>query len=156
MDPDDPLRIDLLVRLGTASINAGDLERARGRRSRRAVKRAARSMIGGWRSEHAWRSLALLWQMEPEGVTEQLEREAEAAIPVLEELGDDEGLARAWSSLCEVGLMWCHASEIETASERAAFHAERAGDRAALSYAPSGGSSRRGSGWRAREGDPAV
>ena len=29
MDPDDPVRIDLLVRLGTASIHAGDLERAR-------------------------------------------------------------------------------------------------------------------------------
>ena len=29
MDPEDPMRIDLLVRLGTASINAGDLERAR-------------------------------------------------------------------------------------------------------------------------------
>ena len=28
--------------------------------------------------------------------------------------------------------MWCRASDIETASERAAFHAERAGDRAAL------------------------
>ena len=26
MDPDDPARIDLLVRLGTASIHAGDLE----------------------------------------------------------------------------------------------------------------------------------
>ena len=76
--------------------------------------------------------LAVLWQMAPEGVTEQLEHEAKAAIPVLEELGDDEGLARAWSSRCEVALMRCHASDIETASEHAAFHAERAGDRAAL------------------------
>ena len=42
------------------------------------------------------------------------------------------GLARAWSALCEVGLMWCHASDMDTASERAAFHAERADDRAAL------------------------
>ena len=29
MDPDDPVRVDLLVRLGTASIHSGDLERAR-------------------------------------------------------------------------------------------------------------------------------
>ena len=70
-------------------------------------------------------------------MTERLEREAEAAIPVLEELGDDEGLARAWNSLCEVGLMWCHAADVENASERAAYHAERAGDRAALGYAAS-------------------
>jgi tetratricopeptide (TPR) repeat protein len=68
-------------------------------------------------------------------VTAQLKQVAEAAIPVLEEIGDDEGLARAWYSLCQVGLMWCHASDMETASEQAAFHAERAGDRAALTEA---------------------
>ena len=43
--------------------------------------------------------LALRRQFEPEGATELLKREAETAIPVLEELGDDEGLARAWSAL---------------------------------------------------------
>jgi tetratricopeptide (TPR) repeat protein len=32
-------------------------------------------------------------------------------------------------------MMWCQASEIERASERAAFHAERAGDRVALAEA---------------------
>ena len=31
--------------------------------------------------------------------------------------------------------MWCHAADLEAASERAAFHAERAGDRAAVSDA---------------------
>jgi class 3 adenylate cyclase/tetratricopeptide (TPR) repeat protein len=131
MDPDDPSRVDLLVRLGTASLHSGELERAR-----IALDQAvdASSRVGdrgiGIRARLA--RLALLWQTEPEGVTERLKREAEAAIPVLEELNDDVGLARAWSALCDVGLMWCHASAMETASERAAFHAERAGDRAAL------------------------
>ena len=108
MEPDDPVRIDLLVRLGTASINAGDLERARSALEEGREKSDAlddRGLAIRARLAH----LALLWQMEPEGVTEQLEQAAEAAIPVLQELGDDEGLARAWSSRCEVALMRCKA-----------------------------------------------
>ncbi|HUF58652.1 MAG TPA: adenylate/guanylate cyclase domain-containing protein [Actinomycetota bacterium] len=131
MDTDDPVRIDLLERLGTAAIHAGALERAKS-----AFDEASEtsSRQGDRRREIRARLAQLLLrsQMEPEGATELLKREAEKAIPVLEELGDDEGLARAWSALSEVGLMWCRASDIETASERAAFHAQRAGDRAAL------------------------
>ncbi len=134
MDEDDPHRIDVLILLGTAVTQAGDLDRARtaldeglftstrmGDRRREIRARLAR--------------LQLLTATQPEGVTAQIEREARAAIPILEELGDDEGLARAWNSVCEVALMWCHASDIEHASERAVDHAERAGDRAALSDA---------------------
>ena len=131
MEPDDPVRIDLLVRLGTASIHAGDLERARS-----AFDEASEvsSRRGDRRLEIRARlaRLGLRAQLEPEGATAPLKREAEEAIPVLEELGDDEGLARAWSALSEVGLMWCRASDMETASERAVFHAQRAGDRAGL------------------------
>ncbi len=131
MGPDDPLRVDLLVRLGTASIHSGDLERARS-----AFDEASEAGSRGDDRRLEIRArlarIALRGQVEPEGATELLEQEAEAAIPVLEELGDDAGLARAWSALSEVGLMWCRASDIETSSERAAFHAERAGDRAAL------------------------
>jgi class 3 adenylate cyclase/tetratricopeptide (TPR) repeat protein len=136
MDPNDAARVDLLVRLGSASRNTGDLERAR---SALDEARRSSSRLSDRRLEIRARlaRLGLDWAMEPEGVTVTLKREAEAAIPVLEELGDDEGLAAAWGSLCEVGLMWCRASDIEIASERAAFHAERAGDRSALSDAAS-------------------
>jgi tetratricopeptide (TPR) repeat protein len=41
----------------------------------------------------------------------------------------------AWRTLCEVGLMGCRAADIEAAAERAALHAERAGDRAGLTDA---------------------
>ncbi|MGH2680023.1 MAG: ATP-binding protein [Actinomycetota bacterium] len=131
MDPDDPVRIDLLMRLGTASIHAGDLERAR---SAFDEASEASSRQGDRRLEIRARlaQISLRAQFEPEGATELLKQVAEEAIPVLEELGDDEGLARAWSALSEVGLMWCRASDMETASERAAFHAQRAGDRAML------------------------
>jgi len=134
MDEDDPDRIDVLVLLGTAATQAGDLERARAALDEGLE---ASTRMGDRRREIRARlaRFQLLSATQPEGVTDQMKREAEAAIPVLEELGDDEGLARAWNSICEVGLMWCHASEIEHASERAADHAERAGDRAALSDA---------------------
>jgi class 3 adenylate cyclase/tetratricopeptide (TPR) repeat protein len=133
MDPEDPVRVDLLVRLGTASLHAGEMERARSALDE-GVDASSRQGDRGLEIRARLARLAALTQIEPEGVTEVLKREAEAAIPVLEELGDDEGLARAWSSLCEVGMMWCHAADVEIASERAAFHAERAGDRAALAY----------------------
>jgi tetratricopeptide (TPR) repeat protein len=134
MDGDDPHRIDVLVLLGTAATQAGDLDRAR---SALDEGLEASTRLGDRRREIRARlaRFQLLTATQPEGVTAQIEREARAAIPMLEELGDEEGLARAWNSLSEVGLMWCHASEIEHASERAADHAERAGDRAALSDA---------------------
>jgi class 3 adenylate cyclase/tetratricopeptide (TPR) repeat protein len=134
LDRDDPHRIDLLILLGTTSTQAGDMERA----AASLDEGLETSTRNGDRRREIRARLArfqLLSATEPEGVTVQIKAEAEAAIPRLEELGDDEGLARAWNSLCEVGLMWCHASDVETASERAVFHAERAGDRAALSDA---------------------
>jgi class 3 adenylate cyclase/tetratricopeptide (TPR) repeat protein len=134
LDEDEPGRIDVLVLLGTAATQAGDLERARA-----ALDEGldASTRMGDRRREIRARlaRFQLLSATQPEGVTAQIDREAQAAIPVLEKLGDDEGLARAWNSVCEVALMWCHASDIEHASERAAVHAERAGDRAALSDA---------------------
>ncbi len=130
-DPDDPVRVDLLVRLGTAAIHAGDLDRARSAFDE-AAEASSRQDDRGLEIRAHLAQLGLRWLIEPEGATEPLKRGAEEAIPVLEELGDDEGLARAWSALADVGLMWCRASDIETASERAAFHAERTGDRALL------------------------
>jgi len=134
MDEEDPDRVDVLVLLGTAATQTGDLK---GARSALDEGLAASTRMGDRRREIGARlaRFQLLNATQPEGVTAQIEREAKAAIPVLEELDDDEGLARAWNSVCEVGLMWCHASEIEHASERAADHAERAGNRAALSDA---------------------
>jgi tetratricopeptide (TPR) repeat protein len=152
MAPDDPERVDLLVHLGRASVDAGDLERARSALDE-GLEVSSQSGDVGLEIRARLVRLALLWQTEPEGVTEQLKREADMAIPILEELDDDEGLAHAWYALCRVGLMWCHASDMETASERAVFHAERAGDRAMLSevlmarmYAPILGMARPGFG----------
>jgi class 3 adenylate cyclase/tetratricopeptide (TPR) repeat protein len=134
LDLDDPIRTDLLVRLGTAYREGGDRERAKA-----ALDEAleASRQAGDERMEIRARlaGLYLLYVYEPEGVTERMKRTAEEAIPILERLGDDEGLSMAWRTLCEVGLMGCRAADIEAAAERAALHAERAGDRAGLTDA---------------------
>ncbi len=134
IDPDDPNRTDLLWRLGTSHLEAGDRERASA-----ALDEAleASRRVGDERMEIRARlaSLFLLYTFEPEGVTEQMKRAAEEAIPILERLGDDEGLSFAWEKLCEVALMGCRNAELEVAAARAAFHAERVGDRSGLSSA---------------------
>jgi tetratricopeptide (TPR) repeat protein len=65
----------------------------------------------------------------PEGVTEDARREAERLIPVLERLGDDAGLAKAWRLMADVNNMECQESAMQLALERAIGHARLAGDR---------------------------
>jgi class 3 adenylate cyclase/tetratricopeptide (TPR) repeat protein len=134
LDASDPLLPDALIRFGKAAVDTGELDRAS-----EALDKAidASDRIGDEAAGIRARleGLALRFLTQPEGVTERTKREAEAAIPVLERLGDDEGLARAWQALCVVGHMWCLAAELEVAAERAAFHAERVGNRSSLSAA---------------------
>ena len=134
LEPDDPTRRSLLVVLGTAYTQGGDRERATTALDE-ALDASARA--GDERMEIRARlaGLYLLYVFEPEGVTTRMKRAAEAAIPILERLGDDEGLSIAWRILCEVALMASLAADVEKAAERAASHAERAGDRAGLSEA---------------------
>ncbi|HEX6400861.1 MAG TPA: hypothetical protein VF108_10400, partial [Actinomycetota bacterium] len=71
---------------------------------------------------------------DPEGVTDEFRRLA-GELPVLEAAGDDEGMARVWKGLGEQALMGGDPREMTEAYERAALHAERAGDRALLADA---------------------
>ena len=64
---------------------------------------------------------------DPQGV-EELRREAEQALPELEALGDDLGLAKAWRRIADVNWLRGRWNEQERALERAIAHAERAGD----------------------------
>ena len=59
---------------------------------------------------------------------EHLRQIADKAIPELEALGDDVGLAKAWRRIADVAWMSNHWGEQERALERALTHAERAGD----------------------------
>ncbi|HET9248809.1 MAG TPA: adenylate/guanylate cyclase domain-containing protein, partial [Actinomycetota bacterium] len=134
IDRDDPERTGLLWLLGTSRLEAGDRERASAALDE-ALEASRRA--GDERMEIRARiaKLFVLYVYEPEGATAQMRQAAEEAIPILERLGDDEGLSFAWGKLCEVALMGCRTAELEVAAERAAFHAERAGDRPQLSDA---------------------
>ena len=69
---------------------------------------------------------------------EEITRVAETAIPALEELGDDTGLAKAWHLLSEPPVNACRWGERAVALEHALEHARRAGDtREAASVAAS-------------------
>ncbi|HZT84491.1 MAG TPA: adenylate/guanylate cyclase domain-containing protein [Gaiellaceae bacterium] len=59
---------------------------------------------------------------------EEITRVAEAAIPSLEELGDDAGLAKAWHLLSEPPVDACRWGDRAGALEHALEHARRAGD----------------------------
>jgi len=59
---------------------------------------------------------------------EEITRVAQTAIPALEELGDDAGLAKAWHLLSEPSVEACLWGERADALEHALDHARRAGD----------------------------
>jgi class 3 adenylate cyclase/tetratricopeptide (TPR) repeat protein len=59
---------------------------------------------------------------------EEMTRVAETAIPLLEELGDDAGLAKAWHLLSEPPVLACRWADRAAALEHALEHARRAGD----------------------------
>ena len=59
---------------------------------------------------------------------EELTRVAEEAIPALEALGDDAGVAKAWHLLSEPPVNACRWGERAAALEHALEHARRAGD----------------------------
>jgi class 3 adenylate cyclase/tetratricopeptide (TPR) repeat protein len=134
LDPDDLSRPDVLVRLADAYSDQGDIGRAIDRLEE---GRAAAMRIGERRGEiraEIARGILRL-SSEPGGVTEEIDRVTAEGIPILEELGDDEGLARAWKGSGEVALMRANGADMIAAYERAAHHAERAGARAALADA---------------------
>jgi tetratricopeptide (TPR) repeat protein len=66
--------------------------------------------------------------MEPAGSADVARRNAERALAVFEELGDEAGLSHAWRLLVNVFLCWGRAADMERAARRALEHARRAGD----------------------------
>ena len=73
--------------------------------------------------------LYLKYTLDPEGLSELVIRETEAAIATLEAASDHKGLVRAWRLLGWVHGTACHYGAAERAVERAVNHARLAGDR---------------------------
>jgi class 3 adenylate cyclase/tetratricopeptide (TPR) repeat protein len=65
---------------------------------------------------------------EPETTPDQIVAVAEAAIPLLEEIGDELGLSKAWWLLAEADVFAARWGARAAALERALEHARRAGD----------------------------
>ncbi|HET7235178.1 MAG TPA: adenylate/guanylate cyclase domain-containing protein [Actinomycetota bacterium] len=128
---DDPNRSRLLPVLSLQLMDAGDTDGAL------AALEEAESRIESQEPsvEFAIRfaRLTLDAVMEPEGVARRMKLEAERAIPRLEAIGDDAGLARAWHLIGEAELFWANNAGMLDAFGRALGHAERAGDRAETS-----------------------
>ena len=115
---------DVLLTLGSALMSSGDF--ARGRQALVEASAAAGDERFAVRADI---ELAFNDALTGASVsTAELVSVAERAIPVLEELGDDAGLSRAWQlvSDADVGVRW---EERTSSLERALHYAERAGDR---------------------------
>ena len=120
-------RPGLLLRLGEALDAAGRLDRAEEVLDEAAI--SARS--AGERSVETHAQLRLsglqLW-IAPQPLYEEATREAERALAVFEELGEDRGLSDAWRQLAEITFATGRVAEAAARLERALVHSRRASD----------------------------
>jgi class 3 adenylate cyclase/tetratricopeptide (TPR) repeat protein len=127
LPPNSAERIQLLPALGAALVVAGELSQAEAVLSE---AMAAGASAGDRRVElHAQLEHAFLRALtDPDASVDQLRRVAEDALPELEAMGDDLGVAKAWRRLADVHWMTSRWRDQERALERALVHAERAED----------------------------
>ena len=121
-------RLDLLPELGAALREAGDLQRAE-ELLEEAMAEARSEGRRGVELAVLIERAALLNLSDPVK-SDRLLEEVEAAMPALEELGDDRLLAGAWTLIgLRFGLWRGRFARGEEALERALVHAREAGDR---------------------------
>jgi class 3 adenylate cyclase/tetratricopeptide (TPR) repeat protein len=127
LETDPPRRLELLPELGRALRFSGDGAGA-AEVLRSAVDEAAAS--GDRRLEQLSRveQALLRLNMDPDVATEDTIAVAERALAAFSELGDEGGLARAWSLVGHANWLLCRSERMEDAFTRALESAERAGD----------------------------
>ena len=126
-------RLDLLVDLGDALRESGEFRRADDVLTE-AIERATAS---GERSREARAfvvRLRMQMQTEPDFAAPPLLEATDRAIEVLEGVGDERGLAKAWSVRAWFPWLQCNASGAEEAVLRALEYARRSGDERAEAY----------------------
>jgi tetratricopeptide (TPR) repeat protein len=124
----DPERAELLPQLAFALFETGDFARLRDVVAETRKTAAA----SGDPSLEAYAVILGLWidvSWAPEGWAEAAQQEAATAIFTFEAARDDRGLAKAWALLGLVYLDRAKFANAEQAWEKAAEHAQRAGDR---------------------------
>ncbi len=123
LPPDEPNRLELLTKLGSAFARIGQLNRADSVLGE-AIEAAAAA--GDVCLEFRARIERLSWHIWTDPASKDEARQvAQRAILLFEEHGDELGLAKAWHLLGDVASTW---GASEEALERALVHAQRAGD----------------------------
>jgi class 3 adenylate cyclase/tetratricopeptide (TPR) repeat protein len=125
---DDPVAQRLLLQSGEAMIELGDFAGAQEvltAVSERATSTGDRALEANARMV----MLQLRSSTEPETIQGDIAAEVERVLPVLEELGDHEGLARAWRRLVEHHWEACRWETGEAAARKMIEHAQLAGNR---------------------------
>jgi tetratricopeptide (TPR) repeat protein len=124
---DDAERPPLLARLGEAFVALGDFASATG-----VLEEAITSARALDDEKTAWRArieLSLCQRTtDEEGWLTRARQDAETAIALFEELGDDRGVALAWRFASWIDQWNGHYAAAVTSLERALEHARRAGD----------------------------
>jgi predicted ATPase/class 3 adenylate cyclase len=124
---EDPRRLDWTVDLSGALMEVGDLARAEALLDE-ATEAARRLDDRRLESRASVQRAFLRIHTDPEGSTDEARREATRAISVLEELGDELELARAWQLAAHVEFFGGAIATSDAMNERALVHARRAGD----------------------------
>jgi class 3 adenylate cyclase/tetratricopeptide (TPR) repeat protein len=123
---DDPRRLALVPELGQALMETGELARAE-RMLGDALDRAGESGDRGLEAHVQIVALLLKEFTEPEHRSEEALETLGSVIPVLEELGDDLGLARAYRLMGDVHFARSSYANADRAFEQAIERARKAG-----------------------------
>jgi tetratricopeptide (TPR) repeat protein len=124
----DARRLELLPEVAFALMETADYDRLAG--VAREMDDAIAETGDGRLQAHA--TVIGLWIRaftHPEGWADEAERQARLAIATFGDLGDERGLARAWSLLGVVQCMYARFAPAADAWSRAVEHARRAGNR---------------------------
>jgi predicted ATPase/class 3 adenylate cyclase len=126
LPPDDPSRLSLLPELASL-LGFRQFDRAEAALAE--AEKTARDMddkrVGAL---VRLLRLRLRLRVDPEGKAEAVRAEAERAIPIFTQFGDDGGLALAWRLKGHLDFLHGRFSAWRTALEQALVHARRAGD----------------------------
>jgi class 3 adenylate cyclase/tetratricopeptide (TPR) repeat protein len=120
-------RLELLCGVGEACLHTGDFARGVDVLDR-ARAEAATAGEPGLAARARLMELEVKLVAAPE-TPSATQAEAESVIPLLEELGDDLSLAKAWGLLAKSCLLSCRYEDMKRLEERALIHARRAGSK---------------------------
>jgi tetratricopeptide (TPR) repeat protein len=128
---DEAARLAVVLRLGDALRLQGDLQRATELVDEVITSATSTGHRALWLRAKIVRA-RIRDLTDPDGSTTEILAVTDAAMPVLEQLGDDAGLAQAWRAIGDTEEEVLHFAAAVDAVERSTVHARRAGDEAQI------------------------